>query len=242
MALPDTIEGEDVIITFEKEWKTGDTQTTSTAIQNVDGKVLSWNLSGGAQNTEDVFAFGGKTFNYSKAREKFTFTAEVMINSADFDFVQFGSSISGARYGSITQKTIKSTDATSRWRIGMWFQDSAYHKTNSAKTITVPGKANTLYYMLFVDCKAVTFDKEFTADEYMKGTLTFEFSASDENGFANYISEEGIFAGTTSTKLHPITDATTTGLMLEARGSLSWNTTTPAWTAGTTTNRYRYTG
>lgn len=129
----------------------------------------------------------------------------------------------------------------------MWFQDSAYHKKNSTKTVICPSKVVPLYRMIFVDCKSVTFDKTFSADEYMKGTLTLEFSAADENGLANYIQEEGIYTATTSgpRKLHKLTSNTTSGIQTEARGYLDWNaTTTPAWYCGSTTThtakRYRY--
>ena len=132
-------EGEDVIITFEKEYVSadGDSTTRTVGIQNVGGKILSWNISGGGQPSEDVYAFGGKTFNFQKPREKFTAGFEVIINNADFDFVQFGGA-SGARIGSAAGKTIKSTDTTRRWRVIMWFQEKAYHVTNSTKTVTVP--------------------------------------------------------------------------------------------------------
>lgn len=248
MALPDHFEGEDVIITFEKEYNSDDGDSTSRVlgIQNVDGKVMSWNVSGGSAPTEDVNAFGGKTFNFAKPREKFTVTFEVMVNNSDFDFVQFGA-LSGARIGAMTTKTVKSTDTTRRWRVVLWFQDKSYHVSNSTKTVTVPGKANDVYRMIFVDVKSVTFDKDFSADEYMKGTLTLEFSSSDDKGYANYIQEEGIPAGTTSTLLHNLTTTATSNLLLESRGYMDWSsTTTPAWYCGTTTTavdkRYRYTG
>ena len=238
MALPEHFEGEDVIITFEKE--------ESETISNVDGKVLSWNISGGAQPVEDVYAFGNKTFNFQKPREKFQVEFEVMINDTDFDFVQFGSYNSNDVL-TTTNKLIMSDRATSRWRVIFWFQDSAYHSANTARTIIVPSKSVSLYRMICADVKSVTFDKEFSAEEYMKGTLTLEFSSTDENGNPNFIEQEGIYSGTTSTILASMTTtaidaASNIGLLVKARGYLAWNATTPAWTAGTTTTRYRYTG
>ena len=104
------------------------------------------------------------------------------------------------------------------------------------------------FHGVCVDVKSVTFDKDFSADEYMKGTLTLEFAATDENGNPNFIEQEGIYSGTTSTILASCTTtgvdaASNIGLLVKARGYLDWSaTTTPSWTAGTTTTRYRYTG
>ena len=238
MALPTHFEGEDVIITFEQE--------ESGAIYNVEGKVLGWNISGGAQNTEDVYAFGNKTFNFSKPREKFEVSFDLMVNDTDMSFVQFGS-YKSADTMQTTNKLIMSDQSTSRWRVIFWFQDSAYHISNTDKTVIVPAKNQSLYRMIFVDCKSVTFDKDFSADEYLKGTLKLEYSATDENANPNHIEQEGIQAGTTSTILASMTTtaadaASNTGLLVKARGYLAWNTTTPSWTAGTTTTRYRYSG
>ena len=267
----DHYEGEDVIITLEKEYDSdaGDSTTRTSAIHNMGGKILSWNVSGGGAPTEDVFAFGGKTFNFAKPREKFTVSFEVMINNTDFDFVNFGAAgaIAGsknltagdpslgttgtgsAKASNLSGRIIKSTDSQKRWRIMMWYQP----KDNHLKTgqVTVPSKAAELYRMIFVDCKSVSFDKEFSADEYMKGTLNFEFSAADEDGKANYIQEEGLHGDATTTtgpkKLHQLTTSTTSGILTEARGYMEWSaTTTRAWYSGTTTTdvsrRYRYTG
>lgn len=231
MALPDHFEGEDVIITFERE--------DSGLISNAEGKVLSWNVGGGAQPTEDVYAFGGKTFNFQKPREKFTLSFEVMINNSDFDFVQFGSGTSGAAFGSMTGRVVSSADTTSRWRIIFWFQTAASHLATG--TIVVPAKTVSCYRMIFCDCKAVTFEKEFSAEEYLKGTLNLEFSATDSNGYANYFEDEGIGVGTAAgTTLASMTLATGKGLLTKAKGYLDWSvTTTRSWTAGTTSTWYR---
>ena len=240
----DHFEGEDCIITFEKEWQTGN--ATSAQIYNVEGQVMNWNISGGNQPTEDVFAFGNKTFNFQKPREKFTLSFEVMLADTNMGFVQFGSFNSADNMQSDV-KLIMSDRANARWRVIFWFQDSANHIANTNRTVIVPSKTAPVYRMMFVDVKSVTFDKEFSADEYMKGTLTSEFSSTDENGNPNYIEQEGIQAGTASTILASMTTtandaASNVGLLIKARGYILWNTTTPSWTAGTTTTRYRFTG
>ena len=237
MTLPDHFDGEDVIIVLERDG--------SSVITNFEGKVLSWNVSGGAQPTEDVFTFGGRTFNFQKPREKFNVEFEVVINDSDLDFVQFGSGTSGAEFGSMVGKVVSSADTTSLWRIIMYFQDSAEHQKNTAQTIIVPSKTASCYRMIFCDCKSVTFDKEFSAEDYMKGTLTLEFSATDSDVFANYFQEEGTGIGTATTvTLASLTTTAGKGLLRKAKGWHSWNASAPSWesSSGTTTTRsYRYT-
>lgn len=222
MALPDHFEGEDVIITFEENGKA--------LVINMEGKMLSWNVSGGTSSTDEVFAFGGKTFNFQKPREKFSLSFEVMINNSDFDYIQFGSGTSGATLGSMTGRVVSSDQAPSQWRIIFWFQSAASHL--STGTITVPNTAASIYRMIFVDCKSITFDKEFSADEYFKGTLNFEFSATDDAGLPNYIEDEGVGLGTAAgTTLATMTTSTGKGLLTSARGSLAFSvTTTRSWT------------
>jgi hypothetical protein len=230
-----------VIITFEKERATGE---TTNPILNVEGKVLSWNLSGGTSPTEDVQAFGGKTFNFQKPREKFNVTFDLMINNSDFDFVQFGSGTSGAKIGTMTGRVVSSADTQYRWRVIFWFQSGAshVHKTNDA-TIVVPSKTVSCYRMIFCDVKAVSFDKSFSADEYFKGTLTLEFSATDSSGYANFFEDEGTGVGTAAgTTLASMTTSAGKGLKTKAKGYLGWVATaaSAAWTAGTTANCYRH--
>jgi len=238
MALPDHFEGEDVIIVLQQE-------SVVDNIVNMEGKVMSWNVSGGTSSTDEVFAFGGKTFNFQKPREKFTLSFDVMINNSDFDYVQFGSDTSGAEFGSMTGRVIKSSEVPKRWRIIFFFQAAASHLQDpTTASIIVPAKTVSCYRLIFCDCKAVTFDKEFSADEYFKGTLSFEFSATDSDGFANYFEEDGLGIGTAAgTTLATLTTTAGKGLLREAKGYLDWSvTTTRSWDSGTTSTTYRYTG
>jgi hypothetical protein len=234
MALPDHFEGEDVIITMEKNG--------AATVTNVEGRIMSWNMSGGSSSTDEVFAFGGKTFNFQKPREKFTVSFEVMVNDSDFDFVQFnGNSGQTYAFGNLSGKVISSADIPDQWRIIMWFQSAASHLKTGA--VTVPNTTVSVYRMIFCDCKAVTFDKEFGSSEYMKGTLTFEFSATDSDGYANFFAEEGLgttsvqyATSTTSVALASLASASGKGLLTKAKGSLTWSeTTTRSWTGAYST-------
>ena len=236
MALPDHFEGEDVIITFEKE--------SSGVVSNAEGKVLSWNIGGGGQSSEDVYAFGNKTFNFQKPREKFTLSFEIMVNNSDFDFVNFGSGTTGAAFGSMTGMVVSSADATARWRVIFWFQSAADQLDSTSGSYKLPSITASCYRMIFCDVKSITFDKEFSAEEYFKGTLNLEFSAVDSDGYANFFEEEGLGVGTAAgTTLASGTTTAGKGLYRKAKGLIDWKTTTTkTWTPGTTATYYRYTG
>jgi len=62
--------------------------------------------------------------------------------------------------------------------------------------------------------------------------LNFEFSATDPDGYPNYIEDEGVGVGTSAgTTLATMTTSLGKGLIDKARGSLTWSvTTTRSWT------------
>jgi len=234
MTLPDHFEGEDCIITFQEEG--------STLMYNVEGKMLSWNIGGGAQPSEDVYTFGNKTFNFQKPREMFTLSYEVVLDSLNFDQVQFSSS--AGVIGSMKGNVVKSSASTSRWKVMFWFQDSASHIKSG--TVIVPSKLASCYRITCCDVKSVTFDKEFSAEDYLKGTLALEFSATDSMGYANLFMEEGLGVGTTTGgtngTLASMTTALGKGLYVEAKGWVDWSTgAVPTWDGGNSTTKYRYT-
>jgi len=203
--LLDHYEGEDVILTFEEEGQ--DTVT------NYEGKVLKMSISGGAASTEDIFAFGSKTFNIQKPKEKFTISMDVIFSDTRFAQMHFGGR------GAVNTE-IRSSSNPSRWRIIAWFVAAANHKTSG--TVVVPPKTGAMMRYIFTDCKAVTFDEEFSADDTLKGTITFELSATDSNGYANLFKEATASYGTTA-----LTTLNTTA----HKGILTWTTTTTiAWT------------
>jgi len=212
MALPSHWEAEDVIITFEEEG--------ADTVFNVEGKMTNISFGGGAENTEEIFMFGGKTINFQKPREKFEVSFDLIIEGTDFDFVHFGDYESG-NIGSLNGKEIRSSTNPSRWRIVVWFQEAANHISNSGNTITVPAKTGNLLRWIFTDCKSVKLEKEFAADNVLKGSLSFELSSSDENGYANVFKEY-----TTNQSGTALTTLTATA----HKGVLTWATTTPAWT------------
>ena len=78
--------------------------------------------------------------------------------------------------------------------------------------------------MIFCDCKSVEVTTEFAADEVIRGNISFEFSSTDQDGYANYFDEY------TSDTTAALTTLTTTA----HKGTLTWNATTSAWTGAYT--------
>lgn len=205
--MPSHWEGEDAIITFEEEGK--DTVT------NYQAKIVNISKSGGASNTDEVHTFGGATINFQKPREKFTMSMEVIFADTTFDYIHFGSHEGVPASGT----EMRSSAVPTRWRITCWFVPHADHVTSG--TTTVPPKSGPMYRWVFTDCKCVSFDQEFSSDEYLKGTLTWEYSATDGNGYANEFRE--YTASQTTTALTVLNSTA-------HKGALTWATTTPAWT------------
>lgn len=206
--LQDHYEGEDVIITFEEEGITG-------GITNYEGKLTNIDFGGGTQSTEDIFAFGSKTFNFTKPREKFTVGFDFVTADAKFAHIVFGGT-----YTTPAGTEVRSSATANRWRVILWFQKASQHVANSTNTIIVPKKTSACFRIIFADCKAVEKTYEMAADGIFKGKISFEISATDSNGYANIFEE--------------YTTSTTTALtILNAtahKGLLTWNATTPHWT------------
>ena len=202
----DHFEGEDVIITFEQEG--------ADAVTNFEGRITSYRRSGGSANTEEKFAFGGKTFNFQKPRDKFTVELEYVTTNPDFANIHFGT-VSNANVAGSTE--IRSDSVPKRWRVICWFQSKSDHVKNGSVVLPATGE---IYRIMHIDCKAVTNDIDFASDDMLTGTLTFELSATDATGYPNIIEE---YASTAAANL------TVLGTTAH-RGLLTMNTTTPAWT------------
>lgn len=205
----DHFEGEDVLITIEEEGK--DTVT------NFEGKISNIDVSGGTENTEDVFLFGGKTINFAKPKEKFM---------VKFDFITPDTTMSQLKLGGTggASSELRSSNNANRYRIILWFLPASQMKTGTGGIVT-PSTASddskNTRRMIFTDCKSVELTTTFAADDMLKGNISFEFSATDADGYANYFDEY-----TTSTS------STLTTLTATAhKGTLTWTgTATPGWT------------
>jgi len=207
-------EGEDVIITFERDG--------SGTVENVEGKITTLKISGGDENVEVKYAFGEKQILFGKPKEKFKVDIDIIINDSTFSQVHFGGTSKAA--GTF----LKSSSSQDSWRVTVWFVKKSDQK--SAGSIVVPPKttANGSLMYMFVDCRAVTFERNADAEDMLTGTLSLEFSSVDADGYSNFVE---YYTNATTTTL---ADLTTT-ISTDIRGALTWNTTTPAWTGSYST-------
>jgi len=206
---PDHWEGEDVIITIEEEGK-------DTAL-NFEGTVLKIGKSGSEEPVAESHAFGGKTFNYAQPTTKATVTFDIVIKNADWDRVRW----SGSGVASAINTTEQRSDKTQlRKRIIFWFVPKANQQKSG--TVVVPPNSGPIFRRMYIDVRAVTYDWEFESTEYKKGTMTFELSSVDSDGYPNEISQFTMSQGTTTLAVLNTT---------AHRGLLTWNSTTPAWSA-----------
>lgn len=201
----DHFEGEDAIITIEEEGQ--DTVT------NIQAKISNIEIGGGAQSMDELHLFGGATIGWQKPREKFT---------VKFDFFTIDTSMSQIAMGTTTGgagNEIRSSDTQKRYRIIIWFTPSSLHQ--SSGSVVVPSKSGNQRRMIFCDCYAVDISSTMDAGEVaIKGTINFELTAKDADGYANHFDEYTTSSTTTMTTLSASAH----------KGTLVWNATTPAWT------------
>jgi len=223
MGLPDVWIGEDGIITFELE-DTG-------VVVNAQVKITGIDFGGGSRTTEDIYAFGGATVNYSKPREKYTLSFDVIAPGTFFDALNTGTTSGLAATGAVANIENTSNNSAKEARVILWFQDSDSHKQNAAKTITVPDKHGAIYRIICVNAKVTELTKTMSGDGAgFEGSLSLEFGATDTSGYPNFIAE---YTNSQSTSALTVLNTTT------HRGILTWNTTTVAWAAGTTATMYK---
>ena len=199
---------ENMIITFEEEG--------SSTLTNYEGQILSISQSGGQQETDTVQAFGNRQITFQKPQEEFEMSMDVVFYDTRFDGIFFGNAGAGAG------DELSSASQSKRFRITVWWAENAFQGT-----ARVPPNTGEIYRWIFKHCRAITWEPEIAADEYLKGTLTFQTSAVDLNGNANIFKEWTSAQSTTA--LTAISGTTTT----RYGGTLTWTaTTTKAWTSG----------
>ena len=213
-------EGEDVIITFEKE--------DSGSIKNFEGRITNLNFTGGTGDTETIRMFGGKSIVIQKPTGDYEISFDYVTNDTRFCEINFDNTTTfgptaGTEYRSGGEASRK------RWRVIIWFIGEGASTSSSGSTV-VPSKSGELMRYIFKDCYAISNDEEFAADDYFKGTISLKCGASDEDGYANVFKEWTSAQGTTA-----LTVLNTTA----HKGLMTWNATTPAWSAGTTSTKYR---
>jgi hypothetical protein len=225
--MPDLLhlEGEDVIITMERD---GDGE-----VINFQAKISSLKGTGGERPVDEVHLTGGYTVTFPQTRKRFIITMTGITADTKFDFMHLGSTESGAKISALEAKEIRSdADSEKRWRIICWFCPKSSHKSLQSEDtdldeqthkIVVPPTTGWIYRWIFVDARITSMKTDFVANNMLKFNMEFTLSALDEDGYPNIIREYTSAQSTT---------ALTALVSTAHRGTISYNTTTPAWTQG----------
>ena len=207
----DHYEGEDVIITFEKEG--------ADSVINLQAKLTNLSLTGGTGDVETIRTFGGTSIQIQKPTGDYEVSFDYVTEDATAAFLNLDSSSGGDQVAG-TEYRSGSESSKKKYRIIIWFLGEGAGTANTG-SVVVPLNAGEILRYIFKDCFSISNDEEFAADDHFKGTISFKTSSTDEGAYANVFKEWTSAEGTTS-----LTVLNTTA----HRGILTWNTTTPAWT------------
>lgn len=138
------------------------TPNTSTASSTyaVTAEVTNYTESGGEEDTESRKVFGGGNIELIKPREQIEVSFDVIL-----------------RYGA---------DAT-KWDAFKWGTGLTSAGDAPKKDIYVQFTDGTLFYTrAYRATRATTFEPDVSADDLVKGTITFKLSPTDADGLENF--------------------------------------------------------
>lgn len=153
----------DAIITIMR--KGGAAQVITTEVSNFDE-------GGGGKDVETVAHFGNAYLTIKKSQEQFEVSFDVDVNDTTWAQVM---SYDVSTSGSATKVTSGGDQLP--YKIKIEYLDSEY----PAEVGSAAGVVGAGYKMLFYNAYGVNFEKESAADDYLKGTISFRVSPSDEN-------------------------------------------------------------
>lgn len=133
-----------------------------TAADKVVGEITNWKLSGGGRDVESIPVFGGFV-DLEKPQEIFEFSADIIV-----------------------QNTVASTlDRYDIYKFGTG-GTSATEGTDRAIFISALTNNNTVWKTFaFNNCNPFTWEPEHSADDLVRGTMSFKFSPTTALGVAN---------------------------------------------------------
>ena len=144
-----------------------DASTAGSALADSDSvttEISNFGISGGGKDIESKPFFGGAFIDIEKPREQYELSLDVVntyANATRWEGLLMGQGISSSSCESSSEPTSK--------RIFIEATDGSLYKT-----------------MAMDNCFATTYEPELSSDEYMKGTITFKFSATDSSALSNY--------------------------------------------------------
>lgn len=134
----------------------------------VEAEVTNFSESGGEEDIESVPVFGGGNIDKIKPRSQVEVAFDVILRYQSTDTAQL--KWDSYKWGSIASSTVNSEGSA------------------AAKRVYIEWTDGTNYYTRAYDnAKAVTFEPESAADDFLKGTITFKLSPTDASGGKNLI-------------------------------------------------------
>jgi hypothetical protein len=135
----------------------------------VTAEVTNFSQSGGEEDVESVPVFGGGNIDKTKPRTMIEVSFDVVLRydaaqatMLRWDALKFGTLVSST-------STIKSNTSSEYQRIYVQWTNGTQYYTRAYNNV-----------------KAVTFEPESSADEYLKGTITFKCSPTTADNIANH--------------------------------------------------------
>lgn len=132
----------------------------------VTAEVTNFKESGGEEDIESTPVFGGGNIDKSKPRSQLEVSFDVVLRYDTTDSVEL--KWDAMKYGAITTSTVTSAGNAAVKRIYIQWSDGTNYYTRA-----------------YNNARAVTFEPESSADDFLKGTITFKTSPTTAEGSAN---------------------------------------------------------
>lgn len=138
-----------------------DSSTTPGSTHMVQAEVTNFSQSGGVEDFESRFVFGGGNIDLTKPREQLEVSFDVIL-----------------RYGADARK----------WDKFVWGSTYSAGGTPVKQYIYVQFSDGTNYYTrAYKNAKGISFDPDVASDDLVSGTVSFKLSPTDANGNKQFI-------------------------------------------------------
>lgn len=132
----------------------------------VTAEVTNFSESGGEEDVESTPVFGGGNIDKTKPRSQIEVSFDIVMRY-DSDSAKV-LKWDAMKYGTITSDEVTSAGSPEVKRIYVQWSDGTNYYTRA-----------------YNNAKAVTFEPESAADDFLKGTITFKLSPTTAEGAAN---------------------------------------------------------
>ena len=134
----------------------------------VEAEVTNFSQSGGEEDLESIPVFGGGNIDKINPRTQIEVSFDVIIryDSSSDNLLRWDS----YKFGAISSDQVTSSGDAVYKRVYVQWSDGTYYYTRA-----------------YNNARAVTFEPESSAEDYLKGTVTFKLSPTEASGSPNHI-------------------------------------------------------